>query len=119
MGGFNKNHLENLVYVLSTFENCKLSSKINVLQDVLTIDGEATKLYLKIVNRELRITHVNLRNRRVGTFTKLILMLNSIAHELELSSLVIEDVFTEDMFCFCSKNGFNSRNDNSFVRDVI
>lgn len=104
MVGFIREHADNLVYVLETFECCDLVS--DVRGDVLTIDGVNTRLYLKITNSDLVISHINLVHKRIGTFSKILIMLNSISKELNLNNLVVENVSTLDMECFCKKNNF-------------
>lgn len=105
MVGFIREHADNLVYVLETFECCDLVSDIR--GDVLTIDGVSTRLYLKIINNDLVISNVNLVHKRIGTFSKILIMLNSIAKELNLNNLIVDNVSTIDMECFCKKNNFN------------
>lgn len=120
---FSENHLTNLLYVLEEYEQCKLSSFIDPSGDVLCIDGEHTRLYVKIVNNVLCVSYVVLNNRRIGTFSKIICMLNSISQELHLDKLMIENVSTSEMENFCKKNNFMRIKSNNkcviYSKDVL
>lgn len=79
--------------------------------NILDINGNESRVYIRIFKDELQIAYLVFKNRRKGTGTDLLNECKLICKELGLSRIIIESVLTFEMECFCEKHGFKNIKD--------
>lgn len=93
----------------------------NYSATTLDINGDESRVYIRLFKDELQIAYVIFKHKRKGTCTKLLNECKLVCKELGLTKILVESVLTDDMENFCRKHSFRLKEEsyNSFPKNYL